>query len=516
MALKRVEDRPTPKEVYNWRPYVLALIAGWSGMLFGYDSAFIGGTIELSAFQAQFGLDKLSEGELAFTSSNIVSTYQAGCFFGCILAFFVVEKLGRRVTLQCASALFCLGAGLMLGAKHSLGLVYGGRLIGGLGVGGVSLSTPLYIAEIAPPSIRGQLVGFYEIFLQAGGVVGFWINFGISEHIPYGSKQWHIPVAIQLIPGGLLLAASVFLRETPRWLYRQKRLNEAIVNLSWMRNLPADHPYVQDEIQGIRAQFERETQGGNNEGLTAKLKELGKPGIRNRLGIGMCIMMCQNLTGLFQYYSPTIFSSIGITGTSNSLFATGIYGVVKMVATLIALVWLVDRIGRRKPLIVGALVGALSMYYIAGFIAVAKPSGTGSPTPAGKFAAACIYIFAIAFCMSWNGISWIICSEIFPLSVRALGQTITSATQWLWQFVVARSTPYMIKNIGYGTYLFFGTCMILMIPWAYFILPETKGVSLEDMDRIFGYCPHGHNMAIEDGVIKNEIEEREVADVHRP
>ncbi|KDN45704.1 hypothetical protein RSAG8_04788, partial [Rhizoctonia solani AG-8 WAC10335] len=515
MALKRVEDRPTPREVYNWRPYLLAFIAGWGGVLFGYDSAFIGGTIELPAFQAQFGLDKLSEDELAFTSSNILSTYQAGCFFGCILAFFVVEVLGRRVTLQCASALFCLGAGLMLGAKHSLGLFYGGRIIGGLGVGGVSLATPLYIAEIAPPSIRGQLVGFYEIFLQAGGVVGFWINFGISEHIPYGSKQWHIPVAVQLIPGGLLLAALAVSSEA-------------------------------NEIQGIRAQFERETPPNprRNEGFMAQLKELGRSGIRNRLGIGMCIMMCQNLTGtnainvrrssiqvrelcnklLFQYYSPTIFSSIGITGTSNSLFATGIYGVVKMVATLIALIWLVDRVGRRKLLIAGAIVGALAMYYIAGFVAVAKPSGTGSPTPAGKFAAACIYIFAIAFCMSWNGISWVICSEIVPLSVRALGQTITSATQWLWQFVVARSTPYMIKNIGYGTYLLFGSCMILMIPWVYFILPESKfararqsygadstiakGIPLEDMDRLFDYFPHRGNALIEDGVIKNEIEGR--------
>ncbi|CAE7095715.1 unnamed protein product [Rhizoctonia solani] len=396
MTLKRVEDRPTPKEVYSWRPYLLALIAGWGGMLFGYDSAFIGGTIELPAFQAQFGLDKLNEDELAFTSSNIVSTYQA-------------------------------------------------------------------------------------------------------------------------VPGGLLLAASIFLRETPRWLYRQKRVNEAIVNLSWMRNLPADHPYIQDEVQGIRAQFERETQGGKNEGLIAKLKELGRPGIRNRLGIGMCIMMCQNLTGMnaINYYSPTIFASIGITGTSNALFATGIYGVVKVAATLIALVWLVDRVGRRKPLIAGALVGALAMYYIAGFIAIAKPSGTGSPSPAGKFAAACIYIFAVAFCMSWNGISWIICSEIFPLGVRALGQTITSATQWLWQFVVARSTPYMIQNIGYGTYLFFGSCMILMIPWTYFILPETKGISLEDMDRLFGYCPHGDSMIIEDGMGKSEIEQREVADDRR-
>ncbi|GAB1522311.1 hypothetical protein RhiTH_005425 [Rhizoctonia solani] len=412
MTLKRVEDRPTPREVYNWRPYLLALIAGWGGVLFGYDSAFIGGTIELLAFQAQFGLDQLNEDELAFTSSNIVSTYQAA----------------------------------------------------------------LYIAEIAPPSIRGQLVGFYEIFLQAGGVVGFWINFGISEHVSFGSKQWHIPVAVQLIPGGLLLVASVSLRETPRWLYRKGQLNDAIVNLSWIRNLPADHPYIQQEMEGIRAQFQREMQENGTGGFMTKLKELTKPGIRNRLGVGMCIMMCQNLTGMnaINYYSPTIFSSIGITGTNNSLFATGIYGVVKMVATLIALVWLVDRVGRRKPLIAGAVVGALAMYYIAGFVAVAKPSNVGSPSPAGKFAAACIYIFAVAFCV--GTVTWLRFSQIRLKSID-----LTDVVEWDLMDHLFGDLP-----------------------------TQSKGVSLEDMDRLFGYCPHGDNVVIEEGLSKGEIVEREV------
>ncbi|ELU42434.1 sugar (and other) transporter domain-containing protein [Rhizoctonia solani AG-1 IA] len=301
-----------------------------------YDSAFIGGTIELLAFQAQFGLDQLNEDELAFTSSNIVSTYQAGCFFGCIAAFFIVETFGRRVTLQCSSALFCLGAGLMLGAKHSLGMIFLGRIVGGLGVGGVSLATRMWydIQLNYPPNAKRlhTIIGHLTLMLLSV------YSFGISEHVSFGSKQWHIPVAVQLIPGGLLLVASVSLRETPRWLYRKGQLNDAIVNLSWIRNLPADHPYIQQEMEGIRAQFQREMQENGTGGFMTKLKELTKPGIRNRLGVGMCIMMCQNLT------------------------VQGIYGVVKMVATLIALVWLVDRVGRRKPLIAGAVVGALAMY----------------------------------------------------------------------------------------------------------------------------------------------------------
>jgi len=150
---------------------------------------------------------------------------------------------------------------------------------------------------------------------------------------------------------------------------------------------------------------------------------------------------------------------------------------------------LIDLVGRRKPLIFGSIGGSFSMFYIAAFIAIAKPKEGDAPTAAGKFAVACLYIFAISFCASWNGISWIVCSEIFPLGVRALGCAITTATQWLWQFIIARSTPYMVANIGYGTYLFFGICMVLMIPWVIFVLPETKGVSLEDMDRLFGYNP---------------------------
>ncbi|CAE6477998.1 unnamed protein product [Rhizoctonia solani] len=495
MTLKIVEDRPTPKEVYNWRPYFLALIAAWGGVLFGYDSAFIGGTLSLPSFSHQFGLDNMSTSEKSFTSANIVSTYQGGCFFGAILGLFVAEKWGRRATLLGSSALFCLGAGLMLGATNKLGIFYAGRIIGGFGVGGISLATPLYIAEISPPSIRGRLVGFYETLLQIGGVIGFWINYGVNQGVAPTAKQWHIPVSLQLIPGGMLLIAGVFLKETPRWLFKAGREEQAIKNLSWIRNLPHDHEYVQQEIHATRSQLNREMALARDHGFMGQVRELGKPGVRNRLGVGMAIMMFQNLTGInaINYYSPTIFKSIGITGTNNGLFATGIYGIVKMITTFVFLFWLIDLVGRRKPLIYGSVGGSFSMFYIAAFIAIAQPKEGDKATAAGRFAVACLYIFAISFCASWNGISWIVCAEIFPLGVRALCCAITTATQWLWQFVIARSTPYMVANIGYGTYLFFGVCMVLMIPWVIFVLPETKGVSLEDMDELFGYVAPENN-----------------------
>ncbi|CAE6471097.1 unnamed protein product [Rhizoctonia solani] len=478
MAFKRVEDRPSPKEIYNKRLYLLILIAGWGGALFGYDAAVVGGLVDLPVFRTQFGLDKMTPKQVEFVGSNIESTYQAGCFFGSLMAFVIVERLGRRFALQWASSWFCIGAALMLGSRSSIGLLYTGSALSGFGVGSISLASPLYMAEISPPKVRGQLVGLYEILLQVGECVGFWVNFGVSKNTSISAKQWHIPIAIQFIPGGILFISSMFLQETPRWLYKVGRKEEAITALAWIRNLATDHVYVQEEFAFIGEQLDRELQVQRKKGFVGQLREISKPGLRNRLALG---------AGAISDFAPTIFESIGMARVNSALFATGIYGLVKMVATFIALFWIVDRAGRRKPLMTGAFVGGLALYYVAAYVAVAKPVGRTDSTPAGRFAAACLYIFAVATCGSWNGISWIICAEIFPLSVRALCQAITTATHWLFAFAMARATPYMLANIEYGFYLFFATCMMAMIPLVYFLLPETKGVSLEHVDKLFGY-----------------------------
>ncbi|CAE6534362.1 unnamed protein product [Rhizoctonia solani] len=507
MAFKRVEDRPSPKEIYNRRLYILVLIAGWGGALFGYDSAVVGGLVDLPVFRTQFGLDNVTPKQIEFVGSNIESTYQAGCFFGSLVTFIIVERLGRRFALQWASVWFCTGAALMLSARNSIGLLYAGCVLSGFGVGSISLASPLYLAEISPPKVRGQLVGFYEILLQVGECVGFWVNFAVSKHVAVSAKQWHIPIAIQFIPGGILFISSMFLQETPRWLYKVGRQEEAVMALAWIRNLPLDNVYVQEEFAFISVQLDRELQVQRKKGFIGQLREISKPGLRNRLALGMTIMMCQNLTGKLHVisfvfwrlidfilgagaisdFAPTIFESIGMARVNSALFATGIYGLVKMVATFIALFWIVDRAGRRKPLLTGAFIGGLALYYVAAYVALAKPVRGVNSTPAGRFAAACLYIFAVATCGSWNGISWIVCAEIFPLSVRALCQAITTATHWIFAFAMARATPYMLANIGYGFYLFFGTCMMVMIPLVYFLLPETKGVSLEHVDKLFGY-----------------------------
>ena len=178
------EDRPTPKCVYNFRVYTCAAVAAFCAVMIGYDSAFIGGTLALASFKKEFDWAQYSPVQADLISENIVSCYQAGAFFGAFFAYAAGHYIGRKKGLQVFAAVFILGAGLMLGAngKRGLGLLYAGRTLAGLGVGGASNLTPIYISELAPPAIRGRLVGLYEMGWQIGGVVGFWINVRYPTH----------------------------------------------------------------------------------------------------------------------------------------------------------------------------------------------------------------------------------------------------------------------------------------------------------------------------------------------
>lgn len=176
--LTLAEDRPTPPSVYNWRIYVLAVVASCGSNMIGYTSAFIGTTITLDSFKKEFGIDTKTVEERNLISENIVSLFIAGAFFGALLTYVLSHWVGRKWCLAIASATFTLGAGLQCGADSStgLGILYAGRVLSGLGTGFASNIIPIYISELAPPAIRGRLVGLYELGWQIGGLVGFWIN----------------------------------------------------------------------------------------------------------------------------------------------------------------------------------------------------------------------------------------------------------------------------------------------------------------------------------------------------
>jgi sugar porter (SP) family MFS transporter len=257
LALK--EDRPTPKAVYNWRIYVCAATASVASCLIGYDSAFIGTTIALTSFTDEFRFDTYSKSHLALVEQNIVSVYQAGAFFGSLAAYVSSYFLGRRKSLLFFTLIFLLGAGLNLGAngQRGLGLIIGGRVLAGFGVGGSSNMTPIYISELAPPAVRGRLVGLYELGWQIGGLVGFWINYGVNSTMAPSHSQWLIPFGIQLIPGGLLFIGALCIPESPRWLFLKGQREKAMETLCWIRQLKPDDLYIMEEVSYIDEDLDR-------------------------------------------------------------------------------------------------------------------------------------------------------------------------------------------------------------------------------------------------------------------
>ncbi|KAG0152021.1 hypothetical protein CROQUDRAFT_719606 [Cronartium quercuum f. sp. fusiforme G11] len=492
---KKTHDSSVPAAIHNVRLYLSALCAASGAMMIGYDSAFLGGTLALPSFRTDFGLKHMTRAQVDLIEANIVSLYQAGCFIGALLAYPLGHFYGRRIGLIISVLIFILGGILMVIADSARGLapIYAGRVLTGLGIGIISSITPIYIAEIAVVSIRGRLVGLYELGWQLGGIIGFWINYGVSENTSIiGRTQYTIPFAVQLIPAGLCLIGVVsFLKESPRWLLSRGRRTEALSNLCWLRKLDESDSYFQSEFLMMEQTLvsQKETVGESFWGPFQKLL-LFRPSLI-RLAIACSLFMFQNGTGInaINYYSPTVFRSIGISGTSASLLSTGVFGAIKTIATVIWLCFLADRIDRTIMLMVGSFFGGLMMYGLGIYIAVAKPTENPTPggrlTSSGKGALAIIYLWTVFYSPTWNPTPWLFSAEAFPMHVRTLAQAFVASSNWFFNFLIARFTPQMFTAMGYGVYLFFACFMMISIPYVWFIVPELRGVPLEKIDTVF-------------------------------
>ena len=300
--------------------------------------------------------------------------------------------------------------------------------------------TPLYVSENAPRAIRGGLTGIYQLFIVFGVMLAFWINYGSLLHLS-GKAQYIVPLSMQGLPAVLLFVFMSLCNESPRWLAKQDRWEAAKTTLAKVRALPPDHPYVETEFLEICAVIERERLligGASFWNLQREMWTI--PGNRKRALISIALMICQQMTGTnaINYYAPQIFKNLGITGNTTGLFATGVYGIVKTVACACFLLVAADSLGRRKSLLWTSIAQGLAMFYIGLYVRISPPLKGQPVPPAGYVALVCIFLFAGFFQFGWGPVCWILVSEIPTARLRAMNVALAAATQWLFNFVVAR------------------------------------------------------------------------------
>ncbi|QLQ80017.1 hypothetical protein HG537_0D00170 [Torulaspora globosa] len=485
----KVEDRPTPSQVYNWRIYFTAMLASTASILIGYDSGFIGGTVANPHFLPNFGV-KPNTTEADNTTANVISCFHAAAFFGALLGYPLAHYWGRRKGLIVFSAIGAIGAAVMIAAVQGhLAPMYIGRVLTGLTVGASTNLTVVYLSEVSPSPIRGQIVALYELGWRVGDLVGFWINYGVVEHVAPGNRQWLIPLAVQLIPAAMFCIASLTMVESPRWLFQVGRDSEAVKNLTWLRNLPVESEYVEWEINSIKESidFQNKTVGT---GILDPAKEVF---IRNtkyfkRLGITCCLFLFQNFMGIqaLNYYSVPLFKSLGVKGTNASLFSSGLFGVCKFICTFIYIFLIVDCFGRRIAFLVSSSFCTVFFWYIGAYLKVVDPTKPGvDPGPGGKAAIAMMYLWTCSFILAWSGGPFVWAAEVYEQNIRVFTQSLNAAVSWVPIFIMTRLTTNMVKSMHYGIFFFFASIALLSIPFVFFFVPETKGIPLEEIDKLF-------------------------------
>ncbi|ORY20790.1 general substrate transporter [Naematelia encephala] len=495
MASSAAHDR-----VINTKPslinYVAAVFAAIGSFLFGYDSGIISSVISANYthFHSYFNEPKQN------IIGAIVSVFAGGAFFGALLAGQTADLIGRKRTIQMGSLIAIVGCTLQTAAVNVAMLIVG-RLIAGFSIGVLSMIVPMYQAEISPPHARGLLSGTTQLMISFGFFVANWVGYGCG--FINGTGQFRVPLGIQIIPGVMLLTGMFFLPYSPRWLAKKGRHEEArntLIRLHGGR-ASAKIEVVEAEFAEILNQIEWE-----NQNLKTSYKDLisNKPNIHRTLCGCLVQAMCQ-WTGVNvnNYYGPTIYAALGFGG-SQTLLINGIQGAWGLVCTFVFITFIVDRIGRRWPLIIGAVFLSIIM---------AWQTGTNEPFSDPTFKSksmgiagiAAVFMFSLAFSWSFGPVSWIYQSEIFPMNIRALGASVSTASNWANNVIIAQVTPYGFSNIGWKYFLVYTACNASNAVLSYFLFPETKNKTLEEIGLLFGDT-NVRSMPAVDGYSRSALE----------
>ena len=493
-----------PPEVNNWRLWFAVVSFGIMGAARGIDEGLISGTFNTDHFQQLLGFDALKEADpvaYANVKGNVSAMVQIGSVLGALVAFVLADRIGRLWATRQLCILWILGIVIFLTNGGRLGQVYAGRFIAGIGIGETTVIAPVYISEIAPKSIRGLCTCVFAGSVYIGILLAYFSTYGSSLHLNQDKpNSWVIPSCLHIIFAGLIFILSWFNLESPRLLMKRGLRERATKNLSHIRQLPEDGAYIQYEIDEIQRQLDEEREATLGQGWTGVLKEMFLiKANAYRLYLGLTIQLLSQWSGAgsITLYAQDFFALLGTTGQQEKLFATAIFGVVKFIAAMMCALFLVDVIGRKRSLSIGIFLQAISMIYVASFLTavpdiededfVFSPSQKKAATGAIVF----IYVSGFGWAMGWNSIQYLINAEIYPLRIRALSTGFVMAFHFVNQYGNSRAVPQMLLGLSHGglspagTFWFFAVITCLGLAWAWLFIPETAGLSLEKMDRLF-------------------------------
>jgi MFS transporter, SP family, arabinose:H+ symporter len=452
----------------------LSLVAALGGFLFGYDTAVISGTID--QVSALFSLDSIQQGWY-------VGCALVGSILGVAVAGFLSDRFGRKKTMILSAVMFSIsGIGCAISGNFNQLVVY--RIVGGIGIGMVSIISPLYISEVAIAKYRGRLVSLYQLAITVGFLGAYLVNYqlmkialsGIESGGPLLSKifvteSWRGMLGMESVPALLFFIIIFFIPESPRWLVVGHQETRALAILTKITN---DQVEAKKQIEEVTRQLASEKQ--------TNWHLLFKPGFRKALLIGVSIAMLGQFMGVnaVLYYGPSIFKDSGLS-SGDSLFYQVLVGVVNMLTTVLALV-IIDKVGRKKLVYYGVSGMIVSLLLIGFYFMKGASWGIPSITLLIFFL---LYIFCCA--VSICAVIWVLLSEMYPTSIRGIAMSIAGFSLWIGTYLIGQLTPWMLKNLfPSGTFFLFALMCIpyMLIVWK--LVPETTGKTLEEIERMWG------------------------------
>ncbi|UZJ51037.1 hypothetical protein CBS101457_000357 [Exobasidium rhododendri] len=483
---------------------MVGFAAGAGFLLFGYDQGVMGSLLTLPSFVETFPeIDTTTTAGSSGVSHQAtlqgvaIGLYEIGCLFGALSCLWLGDKLGRRPIIWIGTIIMVIGAAIQC-SSFSLAQLIVARIITGVGNGMHTATIPMWQSECSPPHKRGMLVMVEGLLITGGICMAYWIDFAFywldpgsrftkGEYdpldYPHRSAAWRVPIAWQILLC-IPTLITIWMPESPRWLLMKGRDDEARQVMAALDELPLDDPEIDLKMDEIRDSLA----AAGKTGLGDLFKQ-GKEKNFHRAMLAFIIQAGQQVTGinLITYYAGTIFqNNIGMSPLIARIVAA-CNGTEYFLASFIA-VYTIESFGRRKLMLFGAAGMSLSMVVLAATTSPAalKPVDgvTTSHAPA-YVAAVFLFVFNSFFAIGWLGMTWLYPAEITPLSIRAAANGVSTASNWIFNFMVVLITPIAFATIGYQTYIIFAVINAALFVMTYYVFPETSGRSLEEMSAIF-------------------------------